>query len=176
MRHLWLVGLAAAALVLVPAAGAEMSGPCEARLEGQALDARDPGDPDDAVEVPADRPATIAFTSQEPMDAWNASIHYGPFEAPLTMGDAPANATSAEAEVPVHGFSWLGAGLYTVTGTVELEDGSTCQGEALIDIQGDTLGTVLGASAASVTLIGGVGLIAGLRDSYEDALEEAMHR
>lgn len=173
MKSAWLVGLGLAALILAPAAGAEMAGPCEATLEDEAIERLDADDADDAVAVPADEPATIAFAADSPMETWTASIHYGPFEAPLTMGEAPANATSAQAEIPVQGFSWLGAGLYTVSGTVELEDGSTCHGEALIDIQGETLGTVLGASAASVTAIGGLGLVAGFRDGYKEALDEA---
>lgn len=176
MRAALLVGLALAGLLWVPVAGAEMAGPCKATVEGEHLDGLDADDPDDAVPLPADEPATVAFTAEAPIERWNATIHYGPFDAPLSMGQAPTNSTSARAEVPVHGFSWLGAGLYTVSADVQLEDGSTCHGEALIDIQGEVLGTVLGASAASVTAIGAIGLVAGLRDGYEDALDEAGRR
>lgn len=173
MSGRWLIGLALLMLLSVPAAGAEMRGPCEATLEDRGLDGLDADDASQAVALPADRPATFAFSAPQPIERWNATIHYGPFEAPLTLGETRMNATRAQARVPVDGFSWLGSGLYTVSGTVELKDGTTCHGEALIDIEGDVLGTVLGSTAAAITTIGAVGLLAGVRDGYTTALDEA---
>lgn len=170
----WLVPVLVVALVLtLPPAGAEMAGDCQATLDGVDIEERDADDADDAIAIPADRSAAFDVESQRPLEAWSVSIHYGPFDAPLTMGEAPVNATTAEAQIPVNDFSWLGTGLYQVQGTVELEDGSTCEGEVLVDIQGGLLGTVLGTTSLAVAGLGGLGLVVGVRSGHQAALDDA---
>lgn len=170
----WLAPTLVIALVLVvPSAGAEMAGDCRATLDGIDIEDRDADDADDAIALPAHQPATFDVESERPLESWNISIHYGPFEAPLSRGEAPGNATTAQAQIPVNDFAWLGSGLYQVQGTVEMEDGSTCEGEALVDIQGDLLGTVLGTTSLAVAGLGGLGLLAEARSGYQDAYEEA---
>lgn len=173
MRSGWVVGLAVLALLVVPSAAAEMSGPCQATLQGAQIDRLDADDASDAVAVPADEPANFTVEGEAAIERWRASIHYGPFQAPLTLGTTEANATQGKARIPVNGFSWLGSGLYTVSGTAELADGTQCHGEALIDIQGGALDTVLGSTAAAVTALGGLGLLAAVRDGYGAALDDS---
>jgi hypothetical protein len=167
------LGLALAGLVLAaPPAAATMEGPCQARLEGVDVAPLDSSDADDAVALNADAPAHMNVTADQPIERWNASIHYGPTGAPLTKGQTPTETSSVEAVIPVHAFSWLGAGLYTVTGSVQLADGTTCEGEALVDVQADVLGTVVGAGSAAVVGIAGIGLVAAGRDGYRLGNEE----
>lgn len=172
----FLAALLVVGLVGAPRAGAEVAGDCEVHLEGVDVEDRDADDPDEAVSVPTDRSATLEIRTQEPIDRWNASLVYGPFEAPLTRGEAPVNATRAQAGVPVGDFSWLGTGLYQVQGDVEMTDGSTCRGEVLVDVEGDTLGTVLGTTAAAITALGTLGLVASVRTGYAHALHHAGDR
>lgn len=173
MTRWWGVGVVAALLLAAAPAAGEVEGPCEAMIESTSVDGLDADDVDDAVALSADESASIGFEADQPIRSWNASIHYGPFSAPLSRGQAPANATTAVGVIPVADFAWMGVGVYRVSGEVTLEDGSACRGEALVDVRGSPLDTVLGTASIAVAGLGGLGLLASARSGYQDGGEDA---
>jgi hypothetical protein len=66
--------------------------------------------------------------------------------------------TQWSSTVNVNDYAWLGAGLYKVSGTATLSDGSTCSGAALINVTRNPLTTVAGGVATAATAAGVVGV------------------
>lgn len=172
MRALLALALVIGLTAWIAPAGAEVAGPCEASVEDVPVEQRDADEADDAIPLPADRAATMEIRADQPIDTWDAKVHYGPFSAPLTRGEAPPNATYGSAEIPVNDFAWIGVGTYRVSGVAELGDGSTCEGETLVEVEGSPHETVLGTASITVAGIGGLGLLGSIHAGYREAIDE----
>jgi hypothetical protein len=168
MKHLlvaWIVagaGLLGMGALGAPSALADIEGNCEASINGVPVRGLSDSDPDDAIQVQEGQVIPVEFTS----DAGFAS-HKVKLQATSIGGTAVtvSNETddgedSFTDEVNVDDYAWAGAGLYRVSGTATLSDGSTCSGAALVNVDKAITETAAGMIALGATALGVTGLLA----------------
>jgi hypothetical protein len=195
------------------AAGAAVDGPCTAQLAGVDAEGRGTTSASAAIEVPEDGKVTYFMEAPEDLRTWRFWLEYGPYTQLIASGteepdnpndlglgldkdddflaidldnllnDTVVEGNRVKGAVEPSEFAWMGVGLYEVHGAVTTVSGTACSGTVLIDVQGNPLTSVLGATAAATAAVGLVGAagvtLGGLRDGGEllaglDDLDEEL--
>lgn len=152
-----LVGAVLGLALASSSATAEVDGPCQFIIGGEDIAGLDSSDPGDALQVGENDTLDYTLNAQGGIVAWDSSLTVGPYTRTVAEGTSESGTTTISETVPVSEFTWLGVGLYKLTGTLTLEDGSTCEGAVLFNVEGNPLTTVIGGSAAGATALGALG-------------------
>jgi len=153
---LWVIILLAPA---VPYAWAEVDGNCSATFKGVDVSSISSTRTGDAIDVDDNETVLVEFTSPQGFNSHSVGLEIAGVSRNVSS-QSDNGETQWSETVNVSDYAWLGAGLYTVTGSATLSDGSTCSGAALINVKRNPLTTVAGGVAAAATVVG-VGGIAG---------------
>jgi hypothetical protein len=158
-----LVAVGVALLAAAPA-GAEVNGGCKASLAGVNL-AHTPPNGGPAVTVSQNAVVPFSMTGVNGEKFSELHIYYtiGGFD--IDIYDASAGGGSWSHNVDIHSFARFGVGYYRLKGVGDFAGGGGggCDGEALIKVTGDPLGTVAGDVATGATVAGVLGMLgAGL--------------
>lgn len=156
--------LAAVGIALLAAepASAEVNGGCTASMKGVSLAHTPPGN-GPAVTVGKDD--VVPFSMSGPSGQKFSELHiYLTFAgADVDIYDAPAGGGTWSHNVDVHSFARFGVGYYRLKGVGDFGGGGSCDGEALIKVTGDPLGTLAGDAGLGGTVAGVLGILgAGL--------------
>lgn len=146
----------AVALSLSPAAAAEIEGPCQASIAGQSVAARDTGPRGEPIEVREKARVEVSMTSTRPTTRLRVELEFGGLR--WTVHDAPTEGTTWTRVVNVADYSKYGVGLYKVVGTSEGQ-GFTCEGAALVDVQGSPLSTPAAIAGLVAAIVGAIGVL-----------------
>ncbi|MBM3141396.1 MAG: hypothetical protein FJZ92_14605, partial [Chloroflexi bacterium] len=146
---------AALALAVAPApARAEISGPCDATVNGISIADRHSRRPAQAIALPRDELATLAV-SAPPRTRHTIRLALLTVSIPIIENRLAEQGSLVE-RVRLRDHL-PGTGLYRVLSETTNESGGVaCTGAAMIDVGGNPLFTLLGASAAAVVTAGGV--------------------
>ncbi len=145
-----------AALTLVPAAPAEIEGPCQATIAGRNVAALDTGARGEPIVVAEDARVPVSMSSARPITRLKVELEFG--GVAWTVHDAPTEGTSWARVVNVADYSKYGVGLYKVVGRSEGQ-GFTCAGAALVEVEGSPLRTPAGIAALAAATVGTIGLL-----------------
>jgi hypothetical protein len=156
--------LAAVGIALLAAApaSAEVNGGCSASMNGVNL-AHTPPNGGPAVTVGKDDvvPFTMSGVGGQKFTELHIYLTFAGVDADIY--DAPAGGGTWSHNVDVHSFARFGVGYYRLKGVGDLAGGGSCDGEALIKVTGDPLGTVAGDAGVGATVAGVLGMLgAGL--------------
>lgn len=159
LSHALRIPLAALAMltvaaIVVPSAAAEISGPCEATINGQDVKSQGVGALDDAITVENDAVVPVTMSASSEISHLKIQIEFAGIS--WTVRDKESNGTSWSSDVKVKNYAKYGVGLYKVVGSSS--GGVSCSGSALVKVKGNPLTTVAGI----VGLIAALGGIAGV--------------
>ncbi len=158
-RRIWVaVAPAVAALVallIASPAGAEITGPCSATINGENVAGRSTGATADAIEVEKDSRVPVSMSASTPISQLEVEIEFGGFA--WTVHDEPTSGTSWSKDVDVDRYAKYGIGLYKVSGS-SAGAGIACSGSALVLVKGNPLGTVAGGVGLGMAIVGALGL------------------
>lgn len=157
-----LVALAAAGAALfmsVNSAHAEVTGPCVASIAGVDVAGVDSGNRDHDIHVSQDQSVAIGAVSPVGFASHKIMLEFAGQRWTVSDED-DGGSNSWSGTVNVDDYATWGVGLYKVIGVSTLVDGSTCEGAATVDVDGNPLTTVAGAGAAAVLAVGTVGALA----------------
>ena len=138
---------------LVSPAWADINGNCGATFKGVDIKGRGTSSASDAIDVNNNEVVDVNMTSPAGFTSHKVELEIGGVSRPIS-NSTDDGSTQWSDTVNVKDYAWMGAGLYTVTGSATLTDGSTCSGSALINVSGFPLTTVAGGAAAAVTVVG----------------------
>jgi len=148
------------ALVVVPVATATTKGPCEIEFADQDVSGRQTGPLDDPITVPDNGPLSVITTSDQQLGRLKVEIEFAGIQ--IEVNERATTGTRWASEVKVDEYAVYGRGLYKVVATTEGR-GFTCEGSALVDVEGDDvldpLVTVAGVSGLGMSLLGLLGLL-----------------
>lgn len=147
---LWFVALVSP---MVTPASAEISGNCGATFKGVDVAGVSSSSAGDAIDVDDNEVVTVNFTSPTGFTSHHINLEIAGVSRSVASGEDGGDTTWSET-VNVKDYAWAGAGLYKVSGTATLTDGSTCSGAALINVTRNPLTTVAGGVAAATTAVG----------------------
>jgi len=155
---------AVGSLLVATAAGATMTGPCIATVDGTDVAER-PADAARAVAAGDDARLRIVVVSWSAITGGRFVVEYGGRTFTLrevAPGDdlAPAEGNVLEVELALDETPWLGAGLYKMHAEVELEGGGSCDAAFVADTEREPLSTWPGRAAAA-TFVLSLALVAG---------------
>ncbi|HZQ27456.1 MAG TPA: hypothetical protein VFA94_07140 [Acidimicrobiales bacterium] len=158
------LAVASLAVVLTSTpAGAIVKGPCRATVNGIDVAPLPVDDPSNAIKVHKDDTITYDVTSPVRVRSRSFVLSFAGINLTVDSGSSSQRGGSdgRSGAVVVDDYAWMGAGLYQVAGVAHLENGQTCSGAVLIDVQGNPLGTVSGAVGLILTVLGGAGILVG---------------
>ena len=138
-------------------ASADINGTCSATINGVDVKGLSSSDAGDAIVVREHTAVPVTMTSADGITRLRVQIEFAGFR--WTVRDEPTSGISWENTVPVDKYARWGVGLYKVVGQ-SAGPGGTCSGSALVRVIGNPLTTVVGAAAAGLTALGGLGLAA----------------
>ena len=156
--------LVGAALVAVIAssgtpAGASMSGPCTASVNGQDVAPLSASSPSDAIDVESSDTVQVQAQSSSSIGTYRIELEYAGIRWTVAKGQATDNQWSRA--VNVDDYARYGAGLYRVHG---VSDGAgSCDGAVLIDVGGFPLATPAGIVATIFVLLGAANALSTVR-------------
>jgi len=153
--------LAAVGIALLAAqpAAAEVNGGCKASMAGVNL-AHTPPHGGPAVTVARDAVVPFSMTGVSGENFSELHIYYTIAGFDIDIYDASAGGGSWSHNVDIHSFARFGVGYYRLKGVGDFAGGrGFCDGEALIKVTGDPLGTVAGDVAAGTTVAGVLGIL-----------------
>lgn len=166
-KRTWGVGIATllaatgVALLVAAPAGADVSGGCSATLNGVNLNHSSGSGP--AVVVGKDDVVPMTMSGPGGKDFSELHIYLTFIGADWDVYDAPAGGGTWSHNIDVHSFARFGVGFYRLKGVGDFAGGGFCDGEALIQVTGNPLGTVAGDAGAGATVAGVLGMLgAGL--------------
>jgi len=152
---------AAVTLSTLPAlallASADVNGDCSAAINGVDVRGLSSTDAGDAIVVREHTAVPVTMGSAAGITHLKVQIEFAGIR--WTVRDEATSGTSWENTVPVDKYARWGVGLYKVVGQ-SAGPGGTCSGSALVRVIGNPLTTVVGAAAAGLTALGGLGLAA----------------
>ncbi len=157
-----LVALAAAGAALfmsVSSAHAEVTGPCVASIAGVDVAGVDSGNRVHDIHVSQDQSVAVGAVSPVGFASHKIMLEFAGQRWTVSDED-DGGSNSWSGTVNVDDYATWGVGLYKVIGVSTLVDGSTCEGAATVDVGGNPLTTVVGASAVALTAVGTVGALA----------------
>ncbi|MEX2486757.1 MAG: hypothetical protein WD377_03970 [Nitriliruptoraceae bacterium] len=157
------VSIGVTGIVAVPAL-ADLNGPCSLAVNGQSVDARDR---DDVISVAEG--GALAYSFSAPSDEMSGSlgVYFAGVEVFGVAGDGEPRAedssgpTTDSGAIGVDALAIMGAGLYEVRMDLVFPNGERCTGGFVFGLPGDPLDNPIGATAATMTAMGVIGLAAG---------------
>jgi hypothetical protein len=138
---------------LVSPAWADIDGNCGAAFKGVDIKGRGTSSAGDAIDVDNNEVVGVNMTSPAGFASHKVDLEIGGVTRNISE-KTDGGDTQWSDIVNVKDYAWMGVGLYTVTGSATLSDGSTCSGSALINVSGFPLTTVAGGAAAAATVVG----------------------
>ncbi len=152
------VFLAAALAVLTASARtahAEINGDCEAFLNGEGVASLNSAERSDDIHVTNDARVPFQMTSSKGFKSHKIQLEFGGRR--WTVSSKQDNGEQEFSDYAnVQDYATYGVGLYKVVGVATLTDGSRCSGAATVDVDGNPLATVAGATAAGAVALGTV--------------------
>jgi hypothetical protein len=147
-----LVGSAVVAVIagVGAPAGASMSGPCSATVNGQDVAPLSASSPGDAIDVGESDTIQVQAQSSGEIGSYRIELEYAGIRWTVAKGDATDNQWSRSVEVD--DYARYGAGLYRVHGVSE--GAASCDGSVLINVDGQPLTTPAGIVASLFVLLG----------------------
>lgn len=159
LSHALRIPLAAIAMltiaaVVVPSAAAEISGPCNATINGQNVKSQGTGAFADPITVQNDAIVPVAMSAGSQISHLKIQIQFAGFS--WTVRDKASHGNSWSSDVKVKNYAKWGVGLYKVVGS---SGGVSCSGSALVKVKGNPLTTVAGivGLVAALMGLGGIG-------------------
>jgi len=148
-------------LVFASEAAATVGGPCTAEINGEDIGPREVGATSDPIVVSSDRPVSVTMTSEQELQTLKVELEFAGIR--WTVHDQPTTGRSWASEVPVDDYASYGLGIYKVIGS-SVGSGFTCEGAALIEVEGDNpldpLATPVGLIGLTLALFGALGALA----------------
>ena len=142
-------------------AGATMTGPCTATVNGQDVAPLSASAPSDAIDVDESDEVAVQARSSSQIGSYRIQLEYAGIRWTVAKGQSTDNTWNRA--VKVKDYARYGAGLYRVHG---VSDGaSTCDGAVLIKVGGSPLTTPVGLVAAGFVVVGLANIAATLRGS-----------
>ena len=133
------------ALALLPgSAEAAFTGPCTAVINGTDMKEAS------SVSIPEGSAITYEFTAEQPIRSYSMQIFYGPVAAPPSEGTSEGETMRVNGTTDITQYAQYGVGAYKLAGIVTLADGSTCDGDLTVILEGNPLTKPVGATAAAV--------------------------
>jgi len=130
-------------------AEATIVGPCEASIAGVDAKTRSASSASDAIPVEVDAVIPVTMSTPAGLESHDLDLEYAGITWTVSS-ETDDGDTSASDEIVVADYADYGVGLYRVSGSARLTDGSTCKGTVLVDVQGNPLTTVAGLAAAGM--------------------------
>lgn len=157
--------IATAALVLiglacVPTSSATIEGPCSATVNGVNLDTASASDPDTAIKAEAGSVMPYTFTSAAGVTSYRGEAKYMGFTITVDDKEAEGTETTTSGDFDLAQLEWLGHGVYAMNVHATLADGSTCDGNFLVYIEGGLLDGVASIAALGLVLATTGGIVA----------------
>ncbi|MHB8059972.1 MAG: hypothetical protein ACYDHO_03980 [Gaiellaceae bacterium] len=160
LSHALRIPLAALAMltlaaIVVPSAAAEISGPCQATINGQSVKDQGTGALADPITVENDAVVPVAMSAGSQISHLKIQIQFAGMS--WTVRDKASHGKSWSNDVKVKNYAKWGVGLYKVVGSSS--GGVSCSGSALVKVKGNPLTTVAGLVGLVSALlgIGGIG-------------------
>jgi hypothetical protein len=138
---------------LVSPAWADIDGNCGAAFKGVDIKGRGTSSASDAIDVDGDEVVGVNMTSPAGFTSHKVELEIAGVSRTIS-NKTDGGDTQWSDIVNVKDYAWAGAGLYMVTGSATLTDGSTCSGSALINVTRFPLTTVAGGAAAAAAVVG----------------------
>jgi hypothetical protein len=144
----------AIAAIVVPSATAEISGPCNATINGQNVKNQGTGAFASPITVQNDAVVPVAMSAGGQISQLKIQIQFAGMS--WTVRDKASHGTSWSSDVKVKNYAKWGVGLYKVVGS---SGGVSCSGSALVKVKGNPLTTVAGivGLVAALMGLGGIG-------------------
>lgn len=163
LSHALRIPLAALALltvaaIVVPSAAAEISGPCEATINGQSVKDQGTGAFADPITVENDAIVPVAMSAGSQISHLKIQIQFAGMS--WTVRDKASHGDSWSSDVKVKNYAKWGVGLYKVVGSSS--GGVSCSGSALVKVKGNPLTTVAGIVGLIATALGLGGIAAAV--------------
>jgi hypothetical protein len=144
------------AAIVVPSAAAELSGPCNATINGQNVKGRPTEALSNAIVVANDAVVPVTMSAGSQISHLKIQIEFAGMR--WTVRDKASHGKSWASNVDVGKYAKYGVGLYKVIGSSS--GGASCSGTALVKVKGNPLTTVAGIVGLIATLMGlGAGAI-----------------
>lgn len=159
----WLGSLALAVCATISLrtspAGASMTGPCTATVNGHDVASLSASSPSDAIDVKESDTVAVKAQSSSAIGEYRVQLEYAGIHWTVAKGQATDNGWSREVKVST--YARYGSGLYRVHGVSG--GSSACDGAVLINVDGQPLTTPLGLGAVAFILVGAANLAATVR-------------
>ena len=144
LSHALRIPLAAVAMltiaaIVVPSAAAEISGPCNATINGQNVKNQGTGAFADPITVANDAIVPVTMSAASQISHLKIQVQFAGFS--WTVRDKASHGDSWSSDVKVKNYAKWGVGLYKVVGS---SGGVSCSGSALVKVKGNPLTTVAG--------------------------------
>ena len=159
LSHALRIPLAAVAMltiaaIVVPSAAAEISGPCNATINGQNVKNQGTGAFADPITVENHAIVPVAMSAASQISQLKIQIQFAGMS--WTVRDKASHGKSWSSDVKVKNYAKWGVGLYKVVGS---SGGVSCSGSALVKVKGNPLTTVAGivGLVAALMGLGGIG-------------------
>ena len=159
LSHALRIPLAAVAMltiaaIVVPSAAAEISGPCNATINGQNVKNQGTGAFADPITVANDAIVPVTMSAASQISHLKIQVQFAGFS--WTVRDKASHGDSWSSDVKVKNYAKWGVGLYKVVGS---SGGVSCSGSALVKVKGNPLTTVAGivGLVAALAGLGGIG-------------------
>lgn len=142
-------------------AHAEITGDCQAFLNSEGVAPLNSADRSDDIHVKDDVRVPFQMSSPKGFKSHKIQLEFGGVRWTVSSKQ-DGGETQFSDSANVKDYATYGVGLYKVVGVATLMDGSTCTGAATVDVEGNPLSTVAGATAAGAVALGTVvGLASG---------------
>ncbi len=159
LSHALRIPLAAVAMltiaaIVVPSAAAEISGPCNATINGQNVKNQGTGAFADPITVENHAIVPVTMSAASQISQLKIQIQFAGMS--WTVRDKASHGKSWSSDVKVKNYAKWGVGLYKVVGS---SGGVSCSGSALVKVKGNPLTTVAGivGLVAALMGLGGIG-------------------
>jgi hypothetical protein len=142
------------AAIVVPSAAAEISGPCNATINGQNVKNQGTGAFADPITVENHAIVPVTMSAASQISHLKIQIQFAGMS--WTVRDKASHGKSWSSDVKVKNYAKWGVGLYKVVGS---SGGVSCSGSALVKVKGNPLTTVAGivGLVAALMGLGGIG-------------------
>jgi hypothetical protein len=144
----------AIAAIVVPSAAADISGPCNATINGQNVKNQGTGAFASPITVQNDAVVPVAMNAGGQISHLKIQIQFAGMS--WTVRDKASRGKSWSSDVKIKNYAKWGVGLYKVVGS---SGGVSCSGSALVKVKGNPLTTVAGivGLVAALMGLGGIG-------------------
>jgi hypothetical protein len=168
-------------LLAPPPASARVEGPCQVFVQEEDLSASE----SPTVQPTGNGTLRYHIIAESDVLRWTVKLHYGPFDRTVLDRAFPPGSNEENGTMSVAEYTQYGTGLYEVTGTAQLADGTTCTATMRLQVSGSLFDSVLGLAAVAVLGAAGVGLLLTILqvaldakdvvEAAKDFIEQAKH-